>query len=133
MTCPEYNAAEGKCGVDGFKFDGGEAKFYPDHTLNKGGILPVDNFRGGRADAAEKIESSPTGDRIALDGDPSDWEGIPITYLEDSLHVASIAHDDDNLYLMFRFADGGLARQILMRGVTLWVNGDGKNRKKKEV
>jgi hypothetical protein len=90
-------------------------------------------FNGGpEADAAEKIESSPTGDRIALDGDPSDWEGIPITYLEDSLHVATIAHDDDNLYVMYRFADERLARQILMRGVTLWVNGDGKTRKKKE-
>ncbi len=26
--------------IDGFKFDAGEAKFYPDHTLSKGGILP---------------------------------------------------------------------------------------------
>jgi hypothetical protein len=26
MTCPEYNAAEGKCGVDGFKFYTGMQK-----------------------------------------------------------------------------------------------------------
>ena len=84
------------------------------------------------AAAAEKIESSPIGDRIVLDGDPSDWEGIPINYLKDSLHVSAIAHDDDNLYVMYRFADEGLARRLLMRGVTLWINGDGKTKKKKE-
>ena len=26
MTCPEYNAADGKCGVDGFKFYTGMQK-----------------------------------------------------------------------------------------------------------
>jgi hypothetical protein len=82
--------------------------------------------------ATEKIDSSHAGDRIALDGDSSDWEGIPVTYLEDSLHIAAIAHDDGNLYLMYRFADENLARRLLMRGVTLWVNGDGKSKKKKE-
>jgi len=87
---------------------------------------------GPGAFAAEKIESSPTGDRIVLDGDPSDWEGIPITYLKDSLHVAAIAHDDESFYVMYRFADEGLARRLLMRGVTLWINGDGKTKKKKE-
>jgi hypothetical protein len=82
--------------------------------------------------AAEKIDSSHAGDRIALDGDSSDWEGIPVTYLEDSLRIAAIAHNDGSLYLMYRFADENLARQLLMRGVTLWVNGDGKNKKKNE-
>jgi len=84
------------------------------------------------AGAAEKVESSPAGDRIVLDGDPSDWEGIPINYLKDSLHVSAIAHDDGSLYVMYRFADDGLARRLLMRGVTLWINGDGKTKKKKE-
>jgi hypothetical protein len=84
------------------------------------------------ASAAEKIESSPTGDRIVLDGDPSDWEGVPITYLEESLRVMAIAHDVDNLYLMYRFADEALARRLRMGGVTLWINGDGKSKKKKE-
>ena len=87
---------------------------------------------GPEAIAAEKIESSPTGIGIVLDGDPSDWEGVPIIYLKDSLHVSAIAHDEDNLYLMYRFADEGLARRLLMRGVTLWINGDGKTKNKKE-
>jgi hypothetical protein len=84
------------------------------------------------AGAWEKVESSLAGDRIVLDGDPSDWEGIPINYLKDSLHVSAIAHDDGSLYVMYRFADSGLARRLLMRGVTLWINGDGKTKKKKE-
>jgi hypothetical protein len=95
-------------------------------------IISLTVIGGLDAAAAEKIESSPTGDRIVLDGDPSDWEGVPITYLKDSLHVSAIAHDNDNLYVMYRFADEGLARRLLMRGVTLWINGDGKTKKKKE-
>jgi hypothetical protein len=95
-------------------------------------IISLAVIGGLDAAAAEKIESSPTGDRIVLDGDPSDWEGVPITYLKDSLHVSAIAHDNDNLYVMYRFADEGLARRLLMRGVTLWINGDGKTKKKKE-
>ena len=87
---------------------------------------------GPEAIAAEKIESSPTGNGIVLDGDPSDWEGIPLTYLEESLHVMAVAHDEANLYLMYRFADQRLARRLLMRGATLWINGDGKTKKKKE-
>jgi hypothetical protein len=95
-------------------------------------VISLAVIGGTEAAAAEKIESSPAGDRIVLDGDPSDWESLPITYLEDSLHVAAIAHDDDNLYVMYRFADEGLARRLMMRGVTLWINGDGKTKKNKE-
>ena len=95
-------------------------------------VISLAVIGGVNAVAAEKIESSPAGDRIVLDGDSSDWDGIPVNYLKDSLHVSAIAHDDDNLYVMYRFADEGLARRLLMRGVTLWINGDGKTKKKKE-
>lgn len=84
------------------------------------------------AGAAEKYESTFTSYEMALDGDPIDWQGIPIIYLEDSLHLMSIVHDDHNLYLMYRFADERLARQLMMRGVTLWISGNGKTTKKKE-
>ena len=87
---------------------------------------------GREAEAAVKIESSPAGDSIVLDGDPADWEGFPIAYLQDTLHVMAIAHDDSNIYVMYRFADQRLARQLLMRGVTLWINGDGKTKNKNE-
>jgi hypothetical protein len=35
MTCPEYNAAEGKCGVDGFKFYTGMNKPCETPGINK--------------------------------------------------------------------------------------------------
>jgi hypothetical protein len=47
-----------------------------------------------RVEAAEKLESSPIGHTIRLDGDPSVWDRAPLTSLEDSLHVMAIAHDD---------------------------------------
>ena len=84
------------------------------------------------AGAAEKFESTFTSYEMVLDGDPVDWQGFPIAYMESSLHVMSIAHDGNNLYLMYRFADHGLARRLLMRGVTLWINGDAKTKKKNE-
>ena len=84
------------------------------------------------AGAAEKYESTFTSQEMVLDGDPIDWQGIPIIYLEDSLHVMSIVHDDHNLYLIYRFANERLARQLMIRGVTLWISGNGKTTKKKE-
>ena len=47
-----------------------------------------------QVEAAEKLESSPIGHTITPDGDPSDWDGAPLTSLEDSLHVMAIADDD---------------------------------------
>jgi hypothetical protein len=35
MTCPEYNAADGKCGVDGFKFYTGMQKPCETPGINK--------------------------------------------------------------------------------------------------
>jgi hypothetical protein len=85
------------------------------------------------AAAAEKIESNPAGNRITVDGDPSDWDGLPVVYLRESLRVLSIAHDQEAIYLMFRFGDRNLASFIRTRGVMLWFNGDGKQHNKKEV
>jgi hypothetical protein len=59
--------------------------------------------------------------------------GLPTLYLGESLHVVSAAHDDDNLYLMYRFSDERLARSVFTRGVLLWFNGDGKTKNKEEV
>ncbi len=82
--------------------------------------------------APEKIDSSPSGDRILIDGSPSDWEDLPLVYLRESLRILGVAHDEEALYLMFRFGDPELARFIKVRGVMLWFNGDGKPKNKKE-
>lgn len=83
--------------------------------------------------ATEKIDSSPAGGRITVDGDPSDWDEIPVVYLQESLRVFGIAHDEKAVYLMFRFGDRNLASFVRTRGVMLWFNGDGKPNNKKEV
>ncbi len=44
-----------------------------------------------------------------------------------------MTHDQDNLYLMYRFADDRLARELLARGVILWVNSEGKTKNKDEA
>lgn len=84
------------------------------------------------AEAKIKIESHPISSEMTLDGETADWEEIPIVYLEESLRVMSVAHDDDNLYLMYRFADERLARRLMAQGVMLWFNGDGKAKNKNE-
>jgi len=80
------------------------------------------------AAAAHSIESIPTPDGVSIDGLTEDWDGVSVAYLEDSLRVVGIRHDDVNLYLMYRFGDARLARQLLDRGVLLWINGDGKKK-----
>jgi hypothetical protein len=85
------------------------------------------------ADAATTIESRPAIGPITLDGRPADWEGIPVVYLEESLRALAVTHDQDNLYLMYRFADERLARELLARGVILWVNSEGKTKNKDEA
>lgn len=79
------------------------------------------------------IESPAADGRITVDGDPSDWDGLPTVYLEDSLRVVAVSHDDDNLYLTYRFGDERLADRLLQRGVILWINGDGKTKNKDEA
>jgi len=60
---------------------------------------------------------------IAVDGSDADWQGSPMTYLEDSVRVLAAAHDGDNLYLMFRFYGENRARRISTFGVTLGLDG----------
>ena len=74
------------------------------------------------------VEPLPASRTITIDGDTNEWKGLPLTYLGKSVHYLSIAHDHDNLYLMWRFSDRRLARRIMARGVTVWLNGDGKRK-----
>ncbi len=59
---------------------------------------------------------------ITLDGNAADWQSLPFSYVESSVHVLALGHDDTTLYVMFRFADDHLAREILHRGVVLWLD-----------
>ena len=64
---------------------------------------------------------------ITVDGNITDWAGVPIFYLQAGPRVTAIAHDERFLYVHFRFSDPKLTRQLLMTGAIVWVNGDGKH------
>ena len=85
------------------------------------------------ASAAHTIESTVHPDGISVDGLTEDWGDSPVVYLEESLRVVSVSHDDENLYIMYRFGDSRLAEQLLRRGVVLWINGDGKKKNKNDA
>lgn len=85
------------------------------------------------ASAAHTIESTVHPDGIAVDGLTVDWGDSPVVYLEESLRVVSVSHDDENLYIMYRFGDARVAEQLLHRGVVLWINGNGKKKNKNDA
>jgi len=79
--------------------------------------------------AAHRVESHTPVNEITVDGDIGDWATVPTFYLDESLRVVALSHDDTSLYIMFRFGDSRLAESLIRRGVVLWVNGDGKKEK----
>lgn len=85
------------------------------------------------ATATHSIESTVATDGITIDGNTNDWDDWPVVYLQDSLRVVSVSHDDENLYIMYRFGDSRVAEQLLHRGVVLWINGDGKKKNKNDA
>ena len=85
------------------------------------------------AAAAHSIESTVATDGITIDGNTKDWGDWPVVYLKDSLRVVGVSHDDENLYIMYRFGDSRVAEQLLHRGVVLWINGDGKKKNKNDA
>ncbi len=88
-------------------------------------VSAVPSFSAG---ATEVVESVPLGSRVTVDGHFDEWNGIPVHFLADSVHVLAVANDADTLYVMFRFSEPDLARSILRRGVVLWLDGDGRKR-----
>jgi len=83
--------------------------------------------------AATRLVSPAAPGPMIIDGDPADWERIPVAYFEDGVRVVAATHDDDAIYLTFRFGDERLARRLMARGVILWINGDGKTKNKDEA
>jgi len=75
---------------------------------------------------AAQLASSPRGQEIVVDGDSREWADIPLYQLGASVQVLGIAHDDHNLFLMFRFTDQRLAARVLYRGMVFWLDGNGR-------
>lgn len=86
-------------------------------------VLVCVSATGGTAAKVKAIKVNP----IIVDGNITDWAGVPTFYLQEGPRVTAIAHDERFLYVHFRFSDAKLARQLLMTGAIVWVNGDGKH------
>lgn len=87
----------------------------------------------GPSAAETKLQSRAADRPLIVDGSWADWDGLPIASLATSLRNVSFSHDEDNVFVMFRFGDERLARLLLHRGVILWFNGDGRTNLKDET
>jgi hypothetical protein len=66
---------------------------------------------------------------ITIDGKNTEWRDSLIV-IDDKETSVGIVNDDEFLYIFLTSTDRGVARQILMRGLTLWFDRDGGNDKK---
>ncbi len=68
---------------------------------------------------------------ITIDGRSNDWSKYPTEYYDkDNLQfVLGVVNNDSSLDMLIKFNDARLARMFERRGVTLWLNGDGKKDK----
>jgi hypothetical protein len=59
----------------------------------------------------------------------SEWNEVPLTYIEESDVQVGLRNDEKNLYVLFCFYDAKWARAIRMDGITMWLDGSGKRKK----
>jgi len=76
--------------------------------------------------ACSKVEltSQLATNSITIDGSSGDWENN-LVLLEEQNITIGIANDAENLYFCAASADDVLRRQIIFRGLNLWIDGDG--------
>ncbi len=77
----------------------------------------------------QEVPSHWSAQPVQVDGQMTDWAGIPANYLEDSGVQLGLCNDNQNLYILFRFSNQAWARTIRMGGVTLWLDNSGKKKK----
>jgi len=62
---------------------------------------------------------------INIDGKDNDWDDAKI-YIKEKNLVVAIANDEEFLYLCFYPTTNQSVKQVLMQGISLWFNTDGK-------
>ena len=78
------------------------------------------------------VQSQWTATPPTIDGSNSDWEGGTLTLYKKTKVNYAFRNDDDNLYVIFIFSEPSRAYLSTIReaGITLWLNTDGKKKKK---
>ncbi len=66
---------------------------------------------------------------IHVDGTAADWDAIPRLWIEDLNASFALCRDDENLYLLVSTATRDSLPGFLARGITIWVDDEGKKRK----
>ena len=121
-----FETTKATCGGPSMREDSRRITSNRAHTLGSIAVIAVlvcVSATGGTAAKVKAIKVNP----ITVDGNITDWAGVPTFYLQEGPRVTAIAHDERFLYVHFRFSDAKLARQLLMTGAIVWVNGDGKH------
>ncbi len=64
---------------------------------------------------------------MVIDGQAADWQGMLVFPEKEALGLG-VANDADNLYLCIITSDPQLRRLIMVRGLTIWINVQGKRK-----
>lgn len=73
-----------------------------------------------------KISSVATNGGVVVDGSADDWRDAAFRYFDDDNTAIALRHDSANVYLIALSRDPNVVRQMETRGLTIWVNLDGK-------
>lgn len=68
-----------------------------------------------------KVDSCWRNIDVVIDGNNSEWAKCA-TYLEDENFAVGVMNDNDNLYISLSTADREVQRQVMMSGLTVWLD-----------
>ncbi|MGH2568569.1 MAG: hypothetical protein ACRDGA_09535, partial [Bacteroidota bacterium] len=67
-------------------------------------------------------------ERIVVDGDAQDWDGTSAFYNDEGVAV-KVRNDAEYLYLLLVIQKREVGREVIMRGLTLWFDPNGGEKK----
>src|SRR5688572_15975959 len=74
---------------------------------------------------ATTLASRWAGERVKLDGNPDDWEGVPFRAIADSSLTVAVQNDAENLYLYLCTGDPRFVHLSKRLGITVWLKEHG--------
>jgi hypothetical protein len=66
---------------------------------------------------------------VAVDGSPVDWPGPLVSFNDEPVSIAA-ANDGDSMFLVLTSSDRAARMQILRRGLIVWFDSGGKDKKR---
>ena len=81
------------------------------------------------ADKRSRFDSRWMTSPVTVDGSPTDWPGPLAPFNDQPLSMAAV-NDGESLYLVLTASDPAVRRQMLRRGLIVWFDSGGKDKKK---